>query len=234
MNVNAVARIASLIGEPARTTMLLELMDGRAMTAGELARAARISPATASRHLALMTEAKLLHAAATGRHRYLRIASPEVASLLERMLQFASQSATGSQRIQTGPTDASLRRARTCYDHLAGRLGVAIAERLAESGAIAIEPDALRVTERMGDALTALGIEGASDAGARLTCRPCMDWSERRIHLAGRLGTAICRHCLARGWLMQKQGARAIGITPSGQIALRDWLGLERWSAVAE
>ena len=181
MNVNAVARIASLIGEPARTTMLLELMDGRAMTAGELARAARISPATASRHLALMTEAKLLHAAATGRHRYLRIASPEVASLLERMLQFASQSAAGSQRIQTGPTDASLRRARTCYDHLAGRLGVAIAERLAESGAIAIEPDALRVTERMGDALTALGIEGASDAG-RAPHLPTVHGLERATH----------------------------------------------------
>lgn len=134
-NNNAVARVASLIGEPARTAMLLQLMDGRAMTANELACTAGISPATGSRHLAMLVEAELLQVNAIGRHRYHRIGSQRVARLLESIMGVAGADAQTGKRARAGPKDASLPLARTCYDHLAGRLGVAIANKLASGRA---------------------------------------------------------------------------------------------------
>jgi len=237
MNVNAVARIASLIGEPTRTTMMLRLMDGRALTSRELASAAGITAATASRHLAMLVEGGLLDVTALGRHRYHRIASAEVAMLLESIMQFSGANAAPAAR-RTGPRDEVMRRARTCYDHLAGRLGVAIAQRLAQERAILIEPEAVRITNRASESLGKLGVElaalpGAAQRRPRALCRPCMDWSERRFHLGGRLGAAICSGCMARGWLSRKPGSRALDITPAGQIGLRDWLGLELWQPVA-
>lgn len=238
MNVNSVARIASLIGEPARTAMLLRLMDGRAMTAKELASAAGISAATGSRHLALMVEARLLQVTAMGRHRYHRIASTQVATLLESIMQVAGEGARGRDARRSGPQDEALRRARTCYDHLAGRLGVAIAHRLAEDRAVIIDIEAGWVTERAGDSLARLGISvsdlsGAADHSRRPMCRPCMDWSERRLHLAGRLGAAICNECLSRTWLLRNPRSRALEITPPGQIAFRNWLGTDLWNGVS-
>jgi DNA-binding transcriptional ArsR family regulator len=128
MNTNQIARIASLLGEPARTAMLLELMDGRALTARELAGAGGVSAQTASSHLAQMVEAGLLAVAQQGRHRYHRLASPAVARVLEGIMQLAASGPGLRRTVVPGPTDDNLRRARTCYDHIAGRLGVAIAD----------------------------------------------------------------------------------------------------------
>ena len=237
MNINTVARIAALIGEPARTAILLQLMDGRAMTAKELARAAGITPATGSRHLAMLVEAELLQVTAVGRHRYHRIGSPQVAALLESIMQVAGAAAPARRVVRDGPKEDSMRQARTCYDHVAGRLGVAIAARLAEDGAVVMEAESGWVTQRAGTSLGRLGIAvtdllDPSNPARRVLCRPCMDWSERRVHLAGRLGAAICTECMGHGWLRRKQSSRALEITPRGQISLRNWMGLDHWSTV--
>ena len=236
MNTNQIARIAALVGEPARTGMLVALMDGRALTANELATAGRITPATASRHLALLVEADLLRVEQQGRHRYHRLASVEVARVLEGIMQLAAQSSPKSARIATGPRDATMRLARTCYDHLAGGIAVAIADRLVQDGAVVIEDDTAQVTDRAGDVLAGLGLRSevvhAQGTGKRPACRPCLDWGERRMHLAGRFGGVLCAHCLKMGWLLQKPGTRALTVTPRGTVALRDWLGMERWQAL--
>lgn len=237
MNTNRIAHVAALVGEPARTAMLMALMDGRALTARELADVARITPATASRHLGLLVEAALLKVERQGRHRYHRLASPEVARVLEGLMQLAAPPPV-PRRVAVGPRDAALRTARTCYDHLAGRLGVAITGHLLASGAVVFDHEAAagHVTDRATDALRRLGLDAdaalAGGQGRRPHCRPCLDWSERRMHLAGRLGALICHHCLERGWLLRGQGTRALAITPPGALALRDWLGHERWREV--
>lgn len=240
MQTNRIAHVAALVGEPARTAMLMALMDGRALTARELADVAGITPATASRHLSLLVEAQLLQVAHQGRHRYHRLASPEVARVLEGLMQLAAPPRDGvPRRLAVGPRDAALRMARTCYDHLAGRLGVAIAGHLQASGAVVFDGDdtAGHVTDRAEDALRGLGLDAggalvAGGQGRRPHCRPCLDWSERRMHLAGHLGALICRHCLERGWLLRGTGTRALTITPPGALALRDWLGTARWRDV--
>lgn len=236
MNTNQIARIAALVGEPARTGMLVALMDGRALTAHELAAAGRITPATASRHLGLLVEAGLLRVDRQGRHRYHRLASSEVARVLEGIMQLAAQSAPAGARVVTGPRDAALRLARTCYDHLAGGIAVAIAERLVDDGAVVVEDDTAVVTEHAGAVLEGLGLRSeviyAQGPGRRPPCRPCLDWGERRMHLAGRLGALLCSHCLQMGWLLQQPGTRALELTPRGSVALRDWLGMERWHAI--
>lgn len=231
MNTNRLSHIAALIGEPARTAMLMALMDGRALTAHELAGVGRIAAATASRHLGLLVEAGLLQVERQGRHRYHRLASGEVAQVLEGLVCLAGAQPAG--RVITGPRDGELRRARTCYDHLAGRLGVAIADHLRAENAITWEgeagaqltPTADAVLQRLGVAPSGL-LAGRS---GRVVCRPCMDWSERRSHLAGRLGAMICAHCLDQGWLARTERSRALRITPPGALALRDWLGVARW-----
>lgn len=235
MTPNQLARTAGLVGEPARSAMLLALMDGRALTAHELATAAHVTPATASRHLALLVEGGLLRVDRQGRHRYHRLASAEVARVLESLMQLAAQ-AQPAPRIATGPRDPALRLARTCYDHLAGRIAVAIADRLVDAGAVRIEDDTATVTERAGTVLAPLGIAAdalaGAGAGTRPACRPCLDWGERRLHLAGRLGALLCTHSLERGWLLRQPRSRALAVTPAGAVALRDWLGVERWARV--
>ncbi|HXE50458.1 MAG TPA: helix-turn-helix transcriptional regulator [Ramlibacter sp.] len=238
MNTNQIARIAALVGEPARTGMLVALMDGRALTAHELATAGHVSSATASRHLQLLAEAGLLRVHRQGRHRYHRIASGDVAHVLEGIMQLAAQSAPTAQRVATGPRDAAMRLARTCYDHLAGRIAVAMAERLIEGGAVVIEEDTAVVTDSAGAILQGLGLRSELDyargPGKRPACRPCLDWGERRMHLAGRLGSLLCSHCLQMGWLLQMPETRALELTPRGAVAFRDWLGMERWRALTE
>lgn len=233
MNTNQIAHVAALMGEPARTAMLLALMDGRALTARELADAGRVSAATASRHLSLLVEAGLLAQSWQGRHRYHRLASAEVARVLEGLMQLSGPQAA-APRVCVGPRDTALRRARTCYDHLAGRLGVAITAHLVEEGAVVFDEEAGgRVTARAAEVLGPLGVDWADAASPRRTlCRPCLDWSERRPHVAGRLGSMLCARCLEQGWLRRLSGSRALEITPPGVVALRGWLGGERWRAV--
>ena len=238
VNTNQISRIAGLVGEPARTAMLMALMDGRGLTASELARAAGITPPTASSHLAKLVDAELLRRSASGRHRYFRLASPDVAKLLESLMQLAAKaSAAAPPRVVVGPKDAALRAARTCYDHLAGRLGVAITQRLVSDGGLVLEEESAYLTDAGRRALGRLGIEAPIDATAKqrpsaTSCRPCLDWSERRFHISGRLATRICSHCFDSGWLLRRQGSRAVALTPAGQGEMQNWLGMELWQGL--
>jgi DNA-binding transcriptional ArsR family regulator len=242
MNTNQIAHIAGLVGEPARTAMLVALMDGRALTARELADAGHITAQTASRHLALLVEAGLLRLERQGRHRYHCLASADVARVLEGLMQLAVQQPASAtpRRVVVGPRDTALRTARTCYDHIAGRLGVAITEHLLDEGAMAFDGDAGgHVTAQAVPVLQRLGLgegaaPGVTGSGKRPHCRPCLDWSERRMHVAGRLGAMICSHCLGEGWLLRRADSRALEITPGGAIALRNWLGHARWNAMVD
>jgi DNA-binding transcriptional ArsR family regulator len=233
MNTHQIARLAQLLGEPARASMLLALMDGRALTANELATAGGVAAPTASRHLSQLVEAGLLTLARQGRHRYHRLASREVAQALEGLMQLAAHQAPEPfPAVHTGPKSASLRFARRCYDHVAGQLGVAITERLLDDGAIIFDDDAGAWTDRLAPALRGLGIEMADPPlprSARPLCRPCLDWSERRPHVAGRLGALLCAHCIDRGWLRRDAQSRALLLTPPGTLALREWLGARHW-----
>lgn len=237
MNTNHIARIASLVGEPARAAMLLQLMGGRLLTATELAKAGHVSPQTASRHLAQMVEAGLMCVEQRGRHRFHRLASGMVAKMLEGMMQIAGER-PAQRRVVVGPRDDTMRMARLCYDHVAGRLGLAMAESLLAERAIEFDGEGGHVTDRLADVLQRWGL--ALDAGpppARSTrpyCRPCLDWSERKMHLAGRLGAMLCAHCLDEGWLTRAAGSRALAISPEGARTFRDRLGLEAWRRVTD
>lgn len=234
MNTNDIARTAGLIGEPARTRMLIELIDGRALTAGELARAAGITAQTASRHLALLGEGGLISVTAQGRHRYHRLASAEVAAVLEGVMQLASLDHGRRRPITTGPRDGRMRRARTCYDHLAGRLGVAVTDHLVEAGAIELDLVGARGTASLVEELARIDLVApvAPAESRALACRPCMDWAERRPHLAGPLATQLCAHVLARGWLRRPDGQRGLDLTGEGTRRLGAWLGARRWAEV--
>jgi DNA-binding transcriptional ArsR family regulator len=226
------AEIAALAGDPARASMLHALMDGRALTASELAHVAGITPQTASGHLGRMTAVGLLGVEHQGRHRYHRLASPAVAQMMEGIMQVASAQAAPRRQLTVGPRDAALRAARTCYDHLAGRLGVALADALVAGGHVELASDAGMVTDS-GIALFArLGIEvdalrtRAGKRSGRVLCRPCLDWSERRPHLAGRVGAALCRHGFDKGWVRRIEGTRAVAVTPKGERMFRETLGV--------
>ena len=235
MNPNQIARIAALVGEPARAAMLPAIMDGRALTAMELAKVAGITAQTASRHLALLTQAELMLVEKQGRHRYHRLASPQVARMLEGLMQIAS-SAAPAREVVTGPRDAGMRMARMCYDHIAGRLGLAIAGRLLADGAIVFADDAGHVLPAATGVLLGWGIEVAlsdhAGAKARPWCRPCLDWSERRAHLAGRLGAMLCTHCIDQCWLVRRAGARSLAVTALGAERFQSILGLDAWDYV--
>ncbi|MCJ2144571.1 ArsR/SmtB family transcription factor [Methylobacterium sp. E-066] len=216
----SVAQVGALVGDPARVAMLQALMDGRALTASELAQAAGITPQTASGHLAQLAAASLVTVSKQGRHRYHRLASPEVARLLESLMLLASNAAV--RRPRTGPRDPHLRLARTCYDHMAGWLGVQLADALVARNWVELAEDGALVTPEGLNRLAALGLDAAAGGRAKLQCRPCLDWSERRPHLAGRLGAALCTHSLQRGWVRRQSGSRALNVTPAGWRAFHE------------
>ena len=225
------AAIAALAGDPARAAMLQAMMDGRALTASELAHVAGIAPQTASSHLAQLTDAGLLTVQKQGRHRYHRLASPSVARLMESIMRVAAELAPSPKPLVVGPRDAALRAARTCYDHLAGRLGVALADALVQAGHVELGDDAGIVTpsglalfDRIGMDVAQLG--KSQSTKSRVLCRPCLDWSERRPHLAGALGSALCRLSFDKGWVRRVDGTRAVSVTPKGERALRETLGV--------
>jgi DNA-binding transcriptional ArsR family regulator len=227
----AFAEVANLAGDPARAGMLHALMDGRALTAMELARVAGITPQTASGHLTQLTAGGLLSVEKQGRHRYHRLASPAVARMLESIMQVAADTAPRKKTF-VGPRDLALRAARTCYDHLAGHLGVALADALVKRGDIELTADAGIVTKSGAALFDRLGIDLSIDVGAsgkrkgRMMCRPCLDWSERRPHLAGLVGAALCRHCLNEGWIKHIDGTRAVAVTVKGQRNFKDVFGI--------
>ncbi|HTZ35613.1 MAG TPA: winged helix-turn-helix domain-containing protein [Stellaceae bacterium] len=220
-----IAEIAALAGDPARANILTALLDGRAMTASELAYAARVTPQTASAHLAKLSEAGLITATPSGRHRYFRLASPKVAQMLESIVAVA-----GENRPRFRPLSrqaAALRDARVCYDHLAGRLGVAIADAMAARGYLVLEDDGGRFTEAGARFLWELGIDlRVAGKGRRHLCRACLDWTERRPHIGGAIGAALAERWLALGWLSRHKDSRAVSVTPVGEDGFRDSLGL--------
>jgi DNA-binding transcriptional ArsR family regulator len=226
------AEIATLAGDPSRAAILHALMDGRALTASELARVAGITPQTVSGHLARMVEAGLLAIKRQGRHRYHRLASPTVAQMIESIMQVASVGVPSPKRIFVGPRNAAIRRARTCYDHIAGRLGVALADAMVAAGYAELSNEAGLIT-RSGLAFLShigLDVEAMQTNNARrsnrLLCRPCLDWSERRIHLAGRVGAALCAQSLAKDLVRRVDGSRALLVTPKGLRIYREQFGV--------
>jgi DNA-binding transcriptional ArsR family regulator len=220
------AEIAALIGDVARANILSALMDGRALTAGELAWHSGVSASTTSGHLAKLSEANLIALERQGRHRYYRLASPEVAQAIEALMAVAS---FGPKRHRpVGPKDEALRNARTCYDHLAGRLGIAIADALSLKRHVVLSESAGIVTEEGQRFLCDLGIDlDAGHKGSRAPCRTCLDWSERRPHLSGRLGAALCTRFFELGWVARIKDSRALSVTVEGRRGLQEAFGIE-------
>jgi DNA-binding transcriptional ArsR family regulator len=220
------AWIASVVGDPARLRLLLSLMDGRARTAKELAFLARIAAPTASGHLAKLLDSRLVAVEPQGRHRYYRLASSLVAEMVESMSVVAGETSRTDPRLRR--LDPALAAARTCYNHLAGRLGVAIADALLSRGDIVFADGGGEVTAQGQAFFQSLGIgTQASGTKGRVFCKPCLDWTERRHHLAGTVATALCDHCLTRGWLQRARDSRAVTITHDGRAAFASLFGID-------
>jgi DNA-binding transcriptional ArsR family regulator len=214
--------IAALIGDQARAEVLTALMSGMALTATELADVAGVTRQTISTHLARLVDAGLLAVQAQGRHRYFRLADGDVAQLLESLMGVAFR--TGAVRVRSSPREPALRRARVCYDHLAGELGVLMYDNLLRAGAFAPAADGLALTGAGRALVSALGIDPAALEGKRRTaCRTCLDWSERRHHLAGSVGSALLGRFEELGWARRVRGSRVIAFTAAGEESLRAW-----------
>jgi DNA-binding transcriptional ArsR family regulator len=217
---------AALIGDPVRALMLNALLDGRALPAGELAFAAGVTPQTASSHLHKLVDGGLLQVEAEGRHRYFRLAGPHVAEALERL------AAIGPQPVhRRAPTReaAALRDARSCYNHLAGRIGVEVTRRLqAESLLLPASDKRFEVTGAGVEWFASLDIATSKlKPGARGIARQCLDWTEREHHLAGPIGVALLTAFLDRHWLRREESGRALQVTPKGRSELKDRLGVQ-------
>lgn len=218
------ARVASLVGDPARANMLSALLGGMALTASELALEAGVSLPTASSHLAKLAAGGLVAVAVQGRHRYYALTGPRVASMLEAISVVADSD--GPHRVRPGPRDAAMRHARVCYDHLAGEAGVALYDRLLSGGM-------LRVGTGGGEDLPTLDLTPTGEAffrgwgldpaglvrGRRPLCRSCLDWSVRRSHMAGTLGAAVLDRIFELKWARREQGTRVVTFTPAGRRA---------------
>jgi len=216
-----ISEIGAVLGDPARAAMLVALLDGHSRTARELADIAGIAPQTASGHLNRLVSAGMVAASPQGRHRYHRLASPDIAVLLEQMYVAGSALARPTARA-TGPRDPAMREARSCYDHLAGRIAVEIGAQLFDdAGEAALSPRGVATLE-------AIGIDLAEVAqGARCFCRACLDWSERRPHVAGAVGAAMLRTMLDRGWLHRRDDTRALIVSAAGEQGFKRYFGID-------
>ncbi len=216
-----IARVAGLIGDPARAEILTALLADRALTAGELAGIAGVTKQTVSAHLAKLVDAGLLAVEAQGRHRYFRLADADIAQLLESLMGVAFR--TGALRLLPGPREPALRKARVCYDHLAGELGVLAYDGLRGRGWLAGNADRLYLTQTGAEGLAAFGVDPAQAARQRRTfCRPCLDWGERRHHLGGALGAALLARLYALRWASRAEDSRVVVFTAKGEQALRN------------
>jgi len=217
------ARLAGAIAEPARARMLCCLLDGHARTATELAAVGEVAASTASAHLARLKEQRLVESVAQGKHRYFRLAGSDVAAMLEGLLVVA-----GAPRGEFQPsTPSRLRAARTCYDHMAGKAGVALHDRLHAQGWLQADGDVYELTAQGAVALESLGldIDDARRSRRRFACA-CLDWSERRPHLGGALGAACLQLALRRGWVRQALDGRELALTPRAQREMPELFGL--------
>jgi len=215
-----VARIAALIGDRARATILTGLCGNQALTATELARASGITKQTASAHLSRLLEGGLVVAESQGRHRYFRLSDPDVAEVLEDLMGLASR--VGAVKVETGPAEPALRRARVCYDHLAGELGVMVFEGLMRQRLLRADDSRLVLTEAGARIFEDLGIDVAElEKERRPMGLACLDWSVRRHHLAGALGAALLERCFALHWARRPRDSRAIHFSAIGERALR-------------
>lgn len=225
------AGIAGLLADQSRAAICVALLDGRAWTVGELASQAGIAPSTASEHVARLADSGLLTSVHQGRHRYVRIADTRTANLLEDLIAYGAGAAAppaAPRSLRAVSTAGALARARTCYDHLAGRLGVMITDAMTESGLL---------DQSVGIALTASGLAwlhaelgvdvAAMTAARRPVARSCLDWTERRPHLGGAAGAAICERFFALGWITRIGTARAVKVSPAGQQALLRLCGID-------
>ena len=225
------AAVAALVGDPARANMLAAMLDGRAHTATELAQLAGVAAPTASGHLAKLSHAQLIAVVAQGRHRYYRLASAEIGRMLEGIMVVAGELAPTTRRA-TPRIDPALRRARTCYDHIAGELGVAIADALVARGAVELSDDGAMITAAGRALFSAAAFPLNGGAGKRrLYCRPCLDWSERRPHLAGLLGKSLLDRALQTKLVRRREGSRALAVKqwPIDVLQRLDWAKSCEW-----
>lgn len=219
-----IVRIAALIGDHARAEALTALMGGQALTATELADAANVTKQTMSTHLAQLLDAGLLAVEAQGRHRYFRIANDDVAHLLESLMGVAYM--TGAVRLRTSPREPALRKARVCYDHLAGETGVRIYAGLLQQQALVLGMDGPELTTAGERLFARIGIDtGALATQRRAFCRSCLDWSERRHHLAGNLGAALFGRMIELGWARRAKDSRVVTVTAAGERGIRELIG---------
>jgi DNA-binding transcriptional ArsR family regulator len=219
----SISEVAALVGDRARAEMLSVLMSGRAMTAKELAYAAKVTPQTTSEHLSKLVQAGILTFTTQGRFRYFRVASSTVSQMLESIMNVAL---SNSKRVPVF-RDRTLARARMCYDHLAGEISVAIADSLIRNGYLILGPEGGELTETGEVFLANLGVDVAeSRRRRRVFCRPCLDWSERRFHIAGSIGATLAQFCFRMKWVKRIEDSRALLITPAGEMGLRTSFGV--------
>ncbi|MCC3773385.1 helix-turn-helix transcriptional regulator [Streptomyces sp. UNOB3_S3] len=233
------AETAALFADRTRAAFCQALLDGRAWTAGELATYAGVRPSTASEQISRLIAGGVLAEERQGRHRYVRLAGPEVAGLIEALSSYAPDtgaapdattpgatrpSTTGPRNLRESVRQSAEARARTCYDHLAGRLGVTLAEAMVARGLVAADSGLSVTPEGRAWLADALGFEQPSSARRPLV-RGCLDWTERRPHLGGALGAALCATALERRWVRRVGSGRAVKVTPEGTEAFQELLG---------
>jgi DNA-binding transcriptional ArsR family regulator len=219
--------VAALVGDTGRATMLAALMGGQALTGNELGLLAGLGKSTTSEHLSKLVAAKLITATAQGRFKYYRISSPRVATMLESIIAVAAIDVPPRYQPRSA-ADEALCLARTCYDHLAGRLGVTLSDAMIAEGCLVLSDDGGELTPKGRELLSSFGANLTTRrASHRIYCKPCLDWSERRYHVAGHVGAEICRRCFELKWIERQPGTRAVKVTSTGRRGLRTTFNID-------
>jgi DNA-binding transcriptional ArsR family regulator len=214
--------VADLMGDPSRSNMVMALMSGLSLSAAELAHEAGVTPSTATGHLNKLESSGLITSRKQGRYRYFHIADPDVAHMVEALVTVAAR--VGHLRTRHGPKDEAMRHARSCYDHLAGRLAVDLFERWIAYRVLHWRGELVQLTERGRKFLNARGIDVATlEFKRRPLCRSCIDWSERRHHLGGAVGAEILGHAVTEGWAVRETRSRAVSFSPRGEKSFVRW-----------
>jgi DNA-binding transcriptional ArsR family regulator len=214
--------VADLMGDPARSNMVMALMSGLSLSAAELAREASVTPSTATGHLGKLESSGLLTSTKQGRHRYFRIADPDVAHVVEALIAVATR--VGHLRTRPGPKDEAMRHARSCYDHLAGRLAVDLFERWVAGRVLSWRDELVHLTDKGRQFLNVRGVEvDALERRKRPLCRTCIDWSERQHHLGGAIGAEVLTHAVKNGWAAREAQSRTVSFSTLGEKQFVQW-----------